>query len=368
MAVVSPLGEVGRPLLVTRAALVAVALVAVAWLPLQQERCLDCAPSGTGWLDAFARWDGRWYVSVAEQGYVDRPGAQSNLAYFPLYPAAMRIVAAPFGGDRAALVAAGLVVAGAALLAALVHLVRLARLDVDAPSARRAGLYLLLYPTTILLSAAYAESTFLAFAVAAFWYARSGRWPVAGVMSALAALVRPFGVIVAVALAVELAAAHPAARRRLAPWGWLALGPAALATWAAYLFSVTGRPLAFVDAHTPWSVRPGDALSAIGDLFDARVYGFPWMVATMLALMIGLTLYAWRLRTSYGAYCTLMLAVIVSPGTITSSMRHELLMFPAFVVLGTLGARPWVHRTYLIAGGVLSLLLAAMFALSYWIG
>lgn len=343
-------------------------LVATAWLPLNEGRCLDCAPSGVAGLDAFARWDGRWYVSVAASGYGDRLGQQSNLAYFPLYPLAIRLVAAPFGGDRAALVAAGLVVSNVALLAVLAYLVRLGHLEVDAASARRAALYVLVFPTTILLSAVYAESTFLALAVAAFWSARQGRWPVAGVLAGLAALTRPFGVLVALALAAELVNAHASSRQRVGPWAWLALGPLALAGWAGYLFSLTGRPLALLDAHGAWSVRPGNALSAFADLFDPRVYAFPWAVIALLALTVFLCVRAWRLRLSYGVYSVLMLGALVSPGTLTSSMRHELLLFPAFIALGALGERAWVHYGYLVVGGVMSLLFGAMFALSHWIG
>lgn len=353
--------------MIARAALVAVVLTAVTLLPLAQERCLDCAPSGIAWLDAWARWDGRWYVSVAESGYVDRPGEQSGLGFFPLYPVAIKLVAAPFEGDRAALVAAGLVVSQLALLVALIYVARLARLDVGAASARRAALYVLAYPTTIFLSAVYAESLFLALAVTAFWYGRQGRWHLAGVLSGLAALTRPFGVLVALALAAELVSGVRS-RRQVAPWAWLTIGPLALTGWIAYLLFLTGRPLAFLDAHANWSVRPGSALSAITDLFDPRVYGFPWAVLALLLFAIVLSAYAWRLRPSYGIYSILMLAALASPGTLTSSMRHELGLFPAFIVLGTFGARRWVHWSYLLLGGAMSLLFGAMFALSHWIG
>ena len=353
--------------LLTRAAVLAIALAAVALFPLNEARCLDCRPSGVPWLDAFARWDGRWYVAIAENGYDVRDG-QSELAFFPLYPTLVRAVALPLGADPAALVAAGLIVSFAATAAAVAYILRLARLDADAEAARRAAWYVLLYPSTILLSVVYAESLFLALGAAAFWYARAGRWQVAGPLAALAALTRPFGVVVALALAVELWAAHREARARYAPWAWLSLAPVALAAWSAYLFSLTGRPLAVLEAHAAWSVRPGNALSAVGDLFDERVYGFPWIVAALLVLMIVLTAHAWRIRASYGAYCTLMLAAMISPGTLTSSMRHELGMFPAFIALGVLGARPWVHWTYVTAGGAIALVFAAMFALSHWIG
>jgi hypothetical protein len=353
---------------ITRAALAAVVLVAIAVLPVNMGRCLDCAPSGVPWLDAFARWDGRWYVSIAETGYVFREAVGSDLAFFPLYPTLTRIVAGPFGPDRAALVASGIVVSLGALLVSLLYLARLARLDADAASARRAVLYVLIYPTTVFLSAVYAESLFLALAAAGFWYARTERWSGAGAASALAALTRPFGVLLALALAVELEAAHRSSRRRPWPWAALALGPLALAAWAAYLWSMTGRPLAFMEAHAAWAVRPGNAVSAITDLFDERVYAFPWLVAGLLIMMAVLTVYAWRVRISYGVYSALLFAALLSPGTVTSSMRHELGMFPAFIALGILGSRRWLHWTYVAIGGLLSLVLGAMFALSHWIG
>lgn len=358
--------EIAPTVAISRAILAAAALAGTASLPVLEERCLGCRPSGVAWLDAFARWDGRWYVSVAETGYGTGPDLQSNLAFFPLYPAAMRILAAPFGADRAALVAAGIAVSLVALLVALAYLVRLARLDVDQASARRAVLYLLVYPTTILLTAVYAESMYVALAVGAFWNARQGRWPLAGVLSGLAALTRPFGVVVSAALAVEMATRGTGGRG--APWAWLALGPLALAGWATYLFALTGHPLAFLEAHGAWSVRPGNALGAVGDLFDPRVYGFPWAVAALLVLMTALAFYAWRIRPSYGVYCVLMLAAMASPGTLTSSMRHELGIFPAFVALGAIGARPLVHRAYVAVAGTMAVIFAVMFALSYWIG
>lgn len=362
------IAEVCAPLVIARAALVVVVFTAVTLLPLQQERCLDCAPSGIAWLDAWARWDGRWYVSVAESGYGDRPGEQSNLAYFPLYPIAMRLVAAPFGGDRVALVTAGLAVSQLALLAALIYLVRLARLDADVASARRAALYALAFPTTIFLSTVYAESLFLALAVAAFWYARQDRWALAGVLSGLAALTRPFGLIVALGLVAELVTRNAQARAHLGRWAWLSLAPLALVGWIGYLFVLTGRPLAVLEAHAAWSVRPTELLRGFVDLSDPAVYGFPWAVIALLLVTAVLSAYAWRLRRSYGVYSLLVFAAAVSPGTLTSSMRHELGLFPAFIVLGMLGARRSVHWSYLLIGGAASMLFGAMFALSHWIG
>ena len=41
-------------------------------------------------LGALGAWDGRWYRTVAENGYLLQPGRQSDPAFFPLYPLLLR--------------------------------------------------------------------------------------------------------------------------------------------------------------------------------------------------------------------------------------------------------------------------------------
>src|SRR5260370_37231972 len=45
-------------------------------------------------LDAWIRWDARWYETIALHGYSFSERAQSSVAFFPLYPLLMRA----FGG------------------------------------------------------------------------------------------------------------------------------------------------------------------------------------------------------------------------------------------------------------------------------
>src|SRR4029079_9154843 len=70
--------------------------------------------------------------------------------------------------------------------------------------ASRSVWYMLIFPTSFFLSAVYAESLFLVMALGAIYAARRERWLFAGLLGAGAALTRPFGVVVAVPLAVEL--------------------------------------------------------------------------------------------------------------------------------------------------------------------
>ena len=89
--------------LVTRAAITAVESFAGAFVRLNGGACNACMPSGIDPLDDWARWDGRWYVEIAEHGYTYDPNAQSSVAFFPLYPALMRLLTLPFGTDHTAL-------------------------------------------------------------------------------------------------------------------------------------------------------------------------------------------------------------------------------------------------------------------------
>ena len=356
------------PFLLTRGALAAGVAVATAFVPLDVAACQACMPTGIEALDDWARWDSRWYVEIARNGYSYVPGQQSSIAFFPLYPLLLWLLAAPFGGGPVAVVVAGLVVSNAALLVALVLLLRLARPDLDGAAARRVPLLVLAFPTSVFLSAVYPESLFLALAVSGFLAARGGRWATAGIAAALGALTRPFGFAVALGLAVEALRGAPASRpRALAA---LALTPAALAAWWAYLTALTGEPLAFLVVNATFRRGPSDVLGPLRQLADPAYYGFPYLVGALLALAVILTALAWRLLPAgQAAYATTILVVILGSGTLGSSMRWELALFPIFLVLASLAARrAAVGRAYVALGSALSLLFAAMYARQYWIG
>ena len=99
------LRESREPLLVfavTRGALFLLAYLSLAVLPLNSDperrgaerRPLARVPDNL-WLDGWARWDAGWYRHIATHGYVDQavaPAGQRNLAFYPVYPLAMRLV------------------------------------------------------------------------------------------------------------------------------------------------------------------------------------------------------------------------------------------------------------------------------------
>ena len=191
------------PFGVTRVLLAVAGAFSISLLPLSPSAPMDFVHEGLSpFVDAFARWDAQRYVRVAMEGYAQADTASH--AFFPLFPTLIAVGAALTGRtDVPGHELIGVLIANVALVAAVMALIALVRLDHDRRTASRAAWYVMVFPTTLFLSAAYAESLFLALSVGAVLGARTQRWGIAGVLGGLATLTRPFGILVVVPMAVE---------------------------------------------------------------------------------------------------------------------------------------------------------------------
>ena len=137
------------------------------------------SPSEFGNL--FARWDAGWYVTIAEGGYNywGNSRAQTNVAFFPAYPFAVRTTAALLGARwgspedpadsfeaftvrrHVRLLHAGWLVSVGAFTWALVYLFRLARDLTGSDEAAAAAVALTAtYPFALFSGAVYTEGLF----------------------------------------------------------------------------------------------------------------------------------------------------------------------------------------------------------------
>jgi hypothetical protein len=361
MAALPAVRQVLVPFALTRLLTILVALLALSLYPTATV-CADvCQRSASPLLDWSTRWDAGAFLDIARNGY--SVAAFPNMAYFPLYPFLIRVVGTLLGGSDDAYIAAGITISNSALLVALVYLVRLVAVDRDARAGSRTALYLLVFPTSVFLAAVYSESLFIALAAASTYHARRGDWLLAGALAGLGALVRPFGAILALPLAIEAIQQRANLRALLAA----VLPPAALATWLAILWRITGDPFALLTAQKSWGTGPSLPFKGFVDLLDPNVYGFPYFVAAFTLFIGALVVLSWRvLRPSLAAYATLVFLIGLSTGTLTSAPRYYLAVFPAFMVLGV-AAPPWLGRAYVAAGAAIGVLLTAMFALWFWV-
>lgn len=340
------------PFVVTRAILFAVAAIALASLPVF-DRCRACDLVSSPWLNAFLRWDGSGYIAIARDGYRNA----TDLAFFPLYPALVRLTAWVFGGSNDALVIGGIVIANACAFAGVWYVAGIARGIGGDRLAATSALALLAFPTSFFLSAAYSESLLLLGLAGCVFHAREAEWKRAALFGAIAALARPLGVLAFIPLALE---AHRHGRPALAA----AVVPIAAA--GGWLIAI-GGPGRFLDAQALFGRHPASAGSAFGDLFDPAIYGDPWIVLGTTIFIGLLTIATWRfLPAPLAALATAYFVAAISSGTLTSTPRYYATAFPVFICFALIAGR--ASRTaYLVAGMTLGAVLVAMFVLWYWV-
>ena len=201
--------------------------------------------AGTG---AFSRWDGVWYLLIAHAGYGHPPlgAVQSRWPFFLVLPGVIDVTRTLGIPGRGGVITINHV----AFLLALAGVWRLARRHTSDDASRLAVWALALFPTAFVFSMVYPSAIFLATAVWAFVLVEEHNDAMAGVLAATAALTRPNGAVVAIALTIGVAAAASRPSWRVARVS----GPAfvALGLWCALCWHWTGNPVVFFAAKRGW--------------------------------------------------------------------------------------------------------------------
>lgn len=241
-------------------------------------------------LAAWAKWDGLWYIHIAQTGYFD----WKSTAFFPLYPSLIRGVTFIIGPHW---ILSAMLISNLAELGGFIGLGLLAAHELgDAEAASRMIRIFAAYPLALFLTAPYTESLFVASAALGFFFARYGWWRWAALAALFAAFSRPTGLLLCPVFVWEFGRQQGwwepllASLPRLSGWriqaagssvkdaltGLLAAlrksigerrtvinfilgigaGPAALASYMAFLYVRFHHPLVFLHAQTYyWSRR-----------------------------------------------------------------------------------------------------------------
>jgi hypothetical protein len=208
-------------------------LVLAAWAGSDVWRLLD------------GRFDAGWYTGIAEHGYdpavpigPDGQPRTTNLAFFPLYPGLMRVVAAVL---PVSLPVAGLIISWLAGLVAAWGIFAVgSRLG-----GRRSGVVLALLwaalPHGLVLSMAYTETLFTAFAAWALYAVLTQRWLTAGVLCAVAGLSRATAVALVAAIGVGALVAILRREDGWRPWVGAAIAPLGFLGYVGWVGQRLGR-------------------------------------------------------------------------------------------------------------------------------
>ena len=377
---------VGYSLKVWLGARVGLALVVLAAVGLIQPNETTSVP---GWpappsvegfdnvATGFERWDGLWFLRIADQGYSE---ADTSAAFFPLYPTVVRGVSTLLGDHP---LGAALLVSHVAFLAALVVVYLLTKLEFDDDMARRATLFMAVWPTAFFFFSPYSESIFLLLAAGAVLAARLQRWAYAAVLGALAAATRSVGLVLVVVLATE-ALTQLRERRgkaRAIVWPLVCSAAVGLGTLAylAYWKAQTGDWFAPIGEQGNWQreftfpVKTViDGTLAAFEFIGVGAGGYPlldWLVVIpSLALAVWVAL---RTRPAYGIYAwaslLLPLTFIFGARPFMSLPRFTVVIWPLFWALAW-ASKKWDVQGAIVASSAAGLgLFTTLFVNWYWI-
>jgi hypothetical protein len=383
---------------------------------------------GFGWLGNLlaapaARWDGVWYLVIAHYGYRPDLGVytSSRTAFFPLYPLGLSVIS--HAGVPPVL--AGVLLSLTTLSLALYGIHRLTTLELGrcrqlahsrhrVPEAARLAVMVSAFaPMAFYFSAVYSESLYLALSVGVFWCARQGRWVWVGVLGALAAATRSTGVVLMLP-AVMLYLYGP--REDRAPdyravsrwranyrlqWDflWLALVPAGIGLYMAYLGLAGGDVLAPFHSQEVWGRHFAGPYVGMWDGAKAAFEGtrqlfsfqrhhiyfpvaggspdinaghnlmlFAFLVAGVPAIVGVLRM----LPLAYGVYVIAALALPlsypVSSQPLMSLPRFLVVLFPLSIWLAAwLSVHPRARMPTLAASALLMAFFVAQFATWHWV-
>jgi Mannosyltransferase (PIG-V) len=334
---------------------------------------------GNYFLDGWIQWDSHWYARIARNGYDNLPndavGGGRDTAFFPLFPLAARAVGYLVGGK---VELAGLIVANVSFILAGILIFELVARDLGAEMARRTLLLISVYPGSYCFSAMYSESLFLLCAAGAFWFARGGRWWLAGLCAAAAGATRPVGFLLAVPLTIfYLSSIDWQARRigRSALSLLLCLG--GTVAFMLFLWIRFGNPIQYAASQAQsWGYEASMArlmtgVNSIRSASFGSIASGNFDVITVIHLCFTLAALAllpivWRkLPAAYAGWATAMLLVALTRWN--TYVRQVAVVFPLFVLLALLLHRPMRLAVFVALCAMLLALFTIMFTNGHWV-
>lgn len=360
-----------------------------------------------------ANFDGFHYAKIARDGY-----QYLQQAFFPFYPATIRFFQKVFGS----FIVAGLFVSNISFLLFLLTFWRLLKEEeIGEEVIKKTLLFLVLFPTSFYFVSLYTESLFLFLAVLSFYFARRRNFLAAGLVAGLASYTRLIGVLLFPALLVEYY--QQESRRRMKErlkalkerivhlrrnhfvyllssrlphfknLLFISLSFWGLVKYMVFLKRTQGDWFYFVRVQPGFGAqRTVDKIILLYQVFwrylkmvftvypKQWLYFNVWFEFLIAVIFLGILLWAWFKRKSYGvrdSWLVFASGAYLLPtltGTFSSLPRYVLACFPCFLVLpqifadlkkkGGFSRMEWV---WLGISGVLLVITSMFFFRGYWV-
>ncbi|MGA3297772.1 MAG: mannosyltransferase family protein [Candidatus Bathyarchaeia archaeon] len=305
----------------------------------------------TDWLYLFAAWDSGFYHAIATDGY---PSVLNALwAYFPLYPACIRLV----GLLGLNLWLAAFLVVEVAGFSSILVFQKIASTYLDKAEVTFATiLYFLLPPVFVFTTVSYSESLFLLLSLLTWYSHIKKKEAFSAIFASLTVLTRAYGLLILVPLGYDFLHSKQFKNLRL-----LLYPLVAFVAWLLYGFSKTGNFLAPFSAQSYWNSavvnQIRDSVSRFILHGDSGMFNFLFQFQLLIAFSIlflvvitFLCIRTWNLDRSLGVYsCTFLLGIgflaVALIQTFVSLPRFLSLIFPAGISLRS--KRRWMLRVML---------------------
>lgn len=283
-------------------------------------------------------FDGNWFLSVAEHGYtqpvtlgVDGVPVENSLAFFPLYPALVALLA--LVGIPA--VAGALIVTLLAGCAAAWGLFVLGR---DLAGLRVGTLLAVLWsigPGSTVLHLAYSESLLVAFVAWTLVAVSRRQWLLTGGLASFAGLTRAGAGALLVAVGIAAIVAIVRRQDSWRPWAGALLAPLGLVGYLAYIAVRTGRVDGWFWLQQAWHMSfDFGSFTWIQAWEGLTANTSSWITVTALIVLgaVALQLWTWctRMPLPWQVYGTI--TVLIALGSSNFFQTRARYLLPAFVL------------------------------------
>lgn len=320
-----------------------------------------------------AKWDTQWFINVARFGYAETVyNAAHNANFLPLYPLLIRATAR-LGINH--FTAASLVSETAFLLAVLLLYHYSRHSGQDERGSWAAAAALLAFPTAFILVSPYAESLFLVYVIATFYFYRRNKTALAAASAFAAGLTRMSGLALAPAFLVPILIDW---RRGKLKWRqlFIPLAPAAaLLLMMLYNQVALGDAFKYFKENQTWFGRAGlswpwqaiqRSWETTIDVWQKPTIGTAYVLLefpVLLLLLAAATGLLQKRKVPEAVFVAANIGLVLVSGSLWGLPRYAAVIFPLFIFLAEHRDKKAIWYGYLFLGIMLQILMLTKFVL-----
>jgi hypothetical protein len=271
----------------------------------------------------FCGFDSGWYVDIAKNGY-----AYPKYVFMPAYPALIRALGSILGDYWWAAIS----IAWASSFASLPLFQAIAERYMDRVEAMWATLLMASFPHVFAFtSLAYSEPLFLLLCLGAWLSYLRDAMPLSAAAMGMAALSRPYGVMIAIPIALDLLK-----KRDFGKMAWLSIPLGSLAFWGLFCHLFAGDWMATLTQQGYWA-KLGMPYGIIRTYLWGAVFGgersqsINYYLIAFVAIMGYLAFSSARADWRLGAFASAGYLVLLAIGTLPSLSRFISFLFPIWL-------------------------------------